>query len=183
MGENMKSIALSIVAILFTTGIFIPDHANASWSQSLNENGRYGTPEIHYNFTKIEGFIVSDLATTQWEQLTPANNKWTSTIVNPGYAVMTGPKLGSLDFSTTFSGSDYPGFSWDIVVWKGDKIIGGGQLTTGNVFSFTEYTVANGEILSPHADYNRSPVPIPSAAWLLGTGLLGFIGIKRKQLV
>ncbi len=28
---------------------------------------------------------------------------------------------------------------------------------------------------------NGSPVPVPAAAWLLGTGLLGLIGIRRRQ--
>ena len=28
--------------------------------------------------------------------------------------------------------------------------------------------------------FTRAPVPIPSAAWLLGSGLVGLIGIKRK---
>ncbi|MDD2336561.1 MAG: VPLPA-CTERM sorting domain-containing protein [Geobacteraceae bacterium] len=177
----MKLIAFGIVAVLFTLGLFIPSHADASWSQTLYENGWYGTPETHYDFTKIEAFIVSDPAATQWEQLTPEDSSWTSTIVNPGYAVMTGPAMqGNLYFTSLFSGNNYPGLSWDLVVWEGDVIIGAGHITTGSGFTFTEYTVENGQILSLHADYDRSPVPLPSAAWLLGTGIVGFIGIRRR---
>ncbi len=177
----MKYTASILAAVILAFVIFMPAHANASWSQTLYENGYYGNPAVHYDFTKIEAFIVSDPAKTQWEGLTPADSNWTSTIVNPDYAVMTGPAMqGNLYFTTLFSGNNYPGLTWDEVVWKGDEIIGAGQITTGSGFAFTEYTVADGQILSLHADYNRSPVPVPNPAWLFGTGLIGFIGIRRR---
>ena len=30
--------------------------------------------------------------------------------------------------------------------------------------------------------YNATPTPIPAAAWLLGSGLLGLVGIRRKNI-
>jgi hypothetical protein len=32
-----------------------------------------------------------------------------------------------------------------------------------------------------HFDINPAPVPIPAAAWLFGSGLLGLIGIARRK--
>src|SRR6266498_2192231 len=99
----MKNSALILLASVLAFVLVTPDHAHASWSQSLDENGFYGSPAIHYNFTKYEGFIVSDPAKTAWEGFIPANSSWTSTLVNPVYSVMTGPAVSNLDFTTLFS--------------------------------------------------------------------------------
>jgi hypothetical protein len=132
------------------------------------------------DFTKYEGFIVSDPSQTQWEGFILADSRWTSTIVNPTYAVMEGPAVGSLNFTTLFSGNNYPGFAWDVVVWSGNQIIGGGRVSTGSGISFDEYDVTDSSVVTMLSSYNRSPVPIPSAAWLFGAGLIGFIGARRK---
>lgn len=45
-------------------------------------------------------------------------------------------------------------------------------------------TTASGEVLNKQAlivKYHSSPVPIPGAALLLGAGLLGIVGVRRKQ--
>ena len=54
------------------------------------------------------------------------------------------------------------------VVVLGDAINHRGMEITGNFTSFT---------LTPAA------VPIPAAAWLFGTGLLGLLGLKRRDSV
>jgi predicted extracellular nuclease len=35
--------------------------------------------------------------------------------------------------------------------------------------------------LHAQSDYNSTPTPIPAAAWLLGSGLLGLVGIRRRK--
>jgi hypothetical protein len=177
---NKTGFAFAVVLLAFI--LCSPTHALASWSQSLYENGLYGDPAVHYDFTKYEGFIVSDPAQTQWEDFIPADSGWTSTIVNPTYAVMEGPAVAGLNFTTFFSGNYYPGFAWDVVVWSGNQIIGGGRLSGGSSLSFDEYDVTDSSVVSMLSSYNRSPVPIPSAAWLFGAGLIGFIGARRRLL-
>lgn len=44
-----------------------------------------------------------------------------------------------------------------------------GPIRNGAHYSFWEYTVG------------QSPVPIPAAVWLLGSGLVGLFGLRRKM--
>jgi len=45
-------------------------------------------------------------------------------------------------------------------------------------FSVTNYVAADGNY--PTALTGNTPTPLPAAAWLLGPGLLGLIGLRRK---
>lgn len=176
--KEMKKTALIVLASVLFFVLAMSGHAHASWSQYLNENGIYGTPATHYNFTKYEGFIISDPAKTEWEHFTPDNSNWTSTLVNPTYSVMTGPAVSALNFTSIFSGSKYNGFVWDVVVWDGINIVGGGRLTGGNNPLFQEFSVNT--LLT--SNYNRTPVPVPGTYLLFASGLIGLIGIQRKKL-
>jgi hypothetical protein len=40
--------------------------------------------------------------------------------------------------------------------------------------------LANGTVTIDYT-YNATPTPIPAAAWLLGSGLLGLAGIRRRK--
>lgn len=47
---------------------------------------------------------------------------------------------------------------------------------------FTSSTITGGALVdSPVPATTSTPTPIPAAAWLLGSGLLGLLGIKRKN--
>ncbi len=46
---------------------------------------------------------------------------------------------------------------------------------------FTDMPGENGEVVQLESlQYNPAPTPIPGAAWLLGTGLLGLVGLRRR---
>lgn len=51
-----------------------------------------------------------------------------------------------------------------------------------NVFS-GEWETFNGEPLAHLTFYNSGIVPVPAAAWLFGSGLLGLVGLARRRRV
>jgi fibro-slime domain-containing protein len=60
-------------------------------------------------------------------------------------------------------------------------------LTNGNVYDFDfffaeRHTTASNLKVQTSIELNTNPVPIPGAVWLLGSGLVGLIGLKRKFL-
>lgn len=47
-----------------------------------------------------------------------------------------------------------------------------------NVYSSGEFYFA---IVDPHQNVVAAPVPVPGAVWLFGSGLIGLVGLRRKQ--
>ena len=59
------------------------------------------------------------------------------------------------------------------------------------LYCLCDFVRSSCDIQSNHGDgaftglsevqFNGSPVPIPGALWLLGSGIIGLIGIRRKR--
>lgn len=120
-----------------------------------------------------------------------------SAIANPPnvgvYTTSTGWTEATLDWNTKPALSGTPvnqtvntpntWYTWDVTSIA--KAAAGGQLSLGlaspagavSFHSFENGTAA----FRPYLDITApAPVPIPAAAWLFGSGLLGLIGFKRK---
>lgn len=87
-----------------------------------------------------------------------------------GIVTFVGGDTASISFETTNTGGDSAEF---FGIYRNDKpritkvqldASGGGGWGLDNI------------------EYGRTPVPIPGAVWLLGSGLLGLIGLRRKFL-
>jgi hypothetical protein len=69
--------------------------------------------------------------------------------------------------------------------WTGTEQVTG---SSAYVFEFTGYQYAYYDVSNLHAmavhegDVGASTVPIPAAFWLLGSGLLGLVGIRKKTI-
>lgn len=56
----------------------------------------------------------------------------------------------------------------------------GGTIGSGGTFRVTDY-FQGGTPYAVQFNGTVTPTPIPAAAWLLGSGLLGLVGLRRKQ--
>ncbi len=103
-----------------------------------------------------------------------SNWVWTSANFNYSYPGETDDEyVGQLNFSTggtysyTYRFSTDNGATWLIADWYEGVNDGGTQFFDASNLGYA--TVEGG-----------SPVPIPAAAWLLGSGLVGLVAIRRK---
>ena len=176
-GLKRFSVMLVLAAI-----ISLPGMASADYVQSWVENGLYGTPATYQTWNTAEAFILTDGITWAGTGLTiTSGTGWTTTIVNPTYALATSATAfassasNSFYFTTDTTAGPFT-FDWVLSNATG-TIVGVYDLTytPGVGWTGTEYNPA-----SPPEE-NRSPVPLPPSLLLLGSGLVGVALLCRKK--
>lgn len=79
-----------------------------------------------------------------------------------------------------------PNYSWDSAVYPGDATY---SLIAGKSYIITVENMSSNGTVSAfddiftgwiQFDFNGATVPIPGAVWLLGSGFIGIVGIRRK---
>lgn len=136
-----------------------------------------------FGFADIGGFITGDSPSSQW--ILPTG--WSGNLPPPQNNE---DGFGRFDLSVSTAGAadrqDPLVFSLDVL---GDSIANYVELSTnstgeGNVF-FAAH-VAGFETSDPLVTSGffggSTPVPLPAAAWLFGSGLVGVFGIGRRRL-
>lgn len=143
--------------------------------------GSFGLQD--FGFMDIGGFVTADSPSAQW--ILPTG--WSSNTPPPPN---TEDGFGRFDLSVSTSGStnrmDPLVFSIDVA---GDSIANYVALSTntageGNVFFATHvagFTTTEPGVTSAYFG-GSTPVPVPAAVWLLGSGLLGLVGVARRKV-
>jgi len=97
-----------------------------------------------------------------------------------------GSSVGSVDFYLADFRFDDNSQDYILSNWTWLDLSGLGEIDT-LTFSESSSDVGSWGMNTPayfaFDDVTGSPVPIPGAVWLLGSGLLGLVGIRRKQKV
>ncbi|OGR31450.1 MAG: hypothetical protein A2139_05670 [Desulfobacca sp. RBG_16_60_12] len=161
-----------VVMVALTAVICLPGMAQADYVQAWMENGYYqGTLQT---WDTAEAFLLSD---GNWTGtgLSFADTSWTATLVNPKYALATGP-AHSGNFYFTTSATDLTGpFSFDWVLSNHGVIVGVQRsiYTPGGDWSYADLTA------NPPSE-NRFPAPLPPSLLLLGSALVG-LGLLRRR--
>ena len=161
-----KSLCISILALV----ILVPGIALASWSASFPGDDGVGNNGIHYNYDMIKSYIVTAGETFASPGITGQKAGWTVQNIGPAQVNMSGPaEGGSFGWTYNFAGATIP------TLLTVDYYVYANNVNTG---AFEIY-FRNGNWTYP--DYKAIPtVPIPAAAWLLGSGLLGLVAVRRR---
>lgn len=167
---------------ILDTNNLVSSPLNTWGGTGIEENGVYDLMggrsfgEINTSYAFHDG--------TDFSQWASASGPWSASYFGPIDIT------GSTSFTTyTRSNSGLvPGFGLraeDLVngLWTADQnwIISGATFASlgMNVGAYTVSDILNGESIS--VQIGVSPVPVPAAAWLFGSALLGFFGFSRKK--
>jgi hypothetical protein len=169
MQKKIWSVLFFVVLAIITSA---PSHASlvssgspaiiGSWTQPFNENGIYGG--IDHDFNRL--VITSSTDIFENPPLTIAG--WTISPTNGYFAQANGPTTSDLNFNVNFWGTQSDVFSFTLSWYVDNTYIGGTVANWNGGWSFAETS-------TPPA------VPIPAAAWLLGSGLVGLVALRRRQ--
>jgi len=134
-------------------------------------------------FTFSEKVKFNTLSFTQWENNTlgfgdAATVTWyvgtTNTVA--GSTLLTNSGQGGTDLIDTFSftslGLEISKFT--VTSYKGTKTVNGSNVTAWSSFYISSLDYSKVAVVPP-------PVPVPAAAWLMGSGLLGLAGLARRR--
>jgi hypothetical protein len=183
-----KHLSKLVMILTLAVVIGLPGLASADYVQTWVENGWYGVPPAQQTWDKAEAFLVSGGTWTE-PGLTIAVGTWAATLINPTYALATGPTFNSVtqgNFNFTTYATDRTSsdpFVFDWILWNGDTIVGIDRLTwthtPGDGWTLTEFQVPAAQYIAWSSGENRSQAPLPPTLLLLGSGLVG-LGLLRR---
>lgn len=94
---------------------------------------------------------------------------------------ITGFYTGSIDSSTVYGPSTGVGVFWTFLNSGGTGIQQNSKTLAANAQGNASWILQSNGTLTYHVAAAPAVVPIPAAAWLFGSGLLGLVGIARRR--
>lgn len=129
-------------------------------------NGRWnctGSEMGHLFYSELGGVATESLAGVSYNSIADTHNANYSLFQNLQ------PSEQSVQPNSYWSGTGYefvPEMAWSFGVYYGDQSV---LYKSGSLYAFA---VRAGDVAA---------VPVPAAAWLLGSGLLGLVGVARRR--
>ena len=157
--------------------VMIAVPASASMTQEFRQNnlGPYDSMEFFITSTGTE-FDSPGITGFHSSLPSGADATWGGTTINPEYLYASGDEVTTLRFYLHFIGNTNP-MTFDVLTYNGSTLLEAVGATYDGSWSFIEYDLNN---FDPDT-YDRTATPIPAAIWLLGSGLVGLVGVRRKM--
>jgi hypothetical protein len=182
----IKTLAKSLIVMVTAAVICLPGVALAyitggTWMETGAETGSH-------SFTKIEVFTNAATTLTDVVLYGFSASSWTNTLVNPHYSVAQGTYTGNVTFTWQFPdpGTQYREIEY--LVWDGDTLLTqqhlafnqSGWYVPPGTGSWGYYSGDGVHDISGLPLPSTAQTPLPGSAVLLGTGLIGLIGLRWK---
>ena len=179
----MKLLRAAVGATLLSLCFTLP--ANASlltfYDDGLTPSGQRFTLDCSLNCTAWDSV---DFLGTDGDLDDMANSgdaaeiAYVNSITGESYASLTKTDRGGVSTAMFTSSAEYI----LIKIGRGPNVGVIRNLSAGNKFTFT--ATGQGAGFSHTSEFGKIPaVPVPAAAWLFGTALIGFIGMSRRTKV
>ncbi len=173
----MKTLVKLLMLLTLGAVICLPGVASADYVQGWTENGIY--LGVTQTWDKAEIFLKTpgNWIGTGLSGFSAAG--WSAALINPQYALASGslynPTVSGNFAFTTSSTNETDPYTWDLFLWNGDKLVGVQRST------WTSAGWVYADLTATPPTENRAHAPLPASILLLGTGLLGLIGLQRKS--
>jgi len=141
-----------------------------SWAQTF----QWYPPPAHID--TIEVFIVSGNTDLETPGMANFSNGWSATRINPDYARASGTAMGSsFTFNVRYTANPEVPFFQDFVGWYQGAISEAWQFE----WTGSNWVLNTGKAIPFDTPLNRAP--LPPTALLLGSGLLGLVGLGWRR--
>jgi hypothetical protein len=128
----------------------------------------------------IQGSTWTEAGALVWANITQTSTPFASFTQNSSAAGWVSVDVTSLIAAILGSGTDF-GFSLSQENYPVTRADNGSVMVSTFCDSESSAGLCAGGSFKPYLEISTSPVPVPAAVWLFGSGLLGLVGVARRK--